>query len=157
MATSAFWLISFGHAAALLTVSAVMVHLVPHLTEGLGFSLSQAALVITLVTGCQLIGQLGGGVLGDRLDKRLLCIICMVAHTVALLILAYASSSLEVVIFAVLHGLALGGSWATDGGPSSRLLWCGLLRHHYGFLIFDRDAGNVAWTDRCRIVCGSLR
>ena len=108
MATSAFWLISFGHAAALLTVSAVMVHLVPHLTEGLGFSLSQAALVITLVTGCQLIGQLGGGVLGDRLDKRLLCIICMVAHTVALLILAFASSSSEVVIFAVLHGLAWG-------------------------------------------------
>ena len=108
MATPAFWLISFGHAAALLTVSAVMVHLVPHLTEGLGFSLSQAALVITLVTGCQLIGQLCGGVLGDRLDKRLLCVICMIAHTVALLILAYASSSAEVVVFAVLHGLAWG-------------------------------------------------
>lgn len=108
MATPAFWLISFGHAAALLTVSAVMVHLVPHLTEGLGFSLSEAALVITLVTGCQLIGQLCGGVLGDRLDKRLLCIICMIAHTVALLILAYANSSAEVVVFAVLHGLAWG-------------------------------------------------
>ena len=108
MATPAFWLISFGHAAALLTVSAVMVHLVPHLAEGLGFSLSEAALVITLVTGCQLIGQLCGGVLGDRLDKRLLCIICMIAHTVALLILAYANSSAEVVVFAVLHGLAWG-------------------------------------------------
>ena len=108
MATSAFWLISFGHAAALLTVSAVMVHLVPHLTEGLGFSLSQAALVITLITGCQLVGQLGGGVLGDRLDKRLLCIICMIAHTVGLLILAYADSTLEVVVFAVFHGLAWG-------------------------------------------------
>ena len=64
MATSAFWLISLGHAAALLTVSAVMVHLVPHLTEGLGFSLSTAALMVTLVTGCQLVGQLLGGVLG---------------------------------------------------------------------------------------------
>ena len=157
MATSAFWLISFGHAAALLTVSAVMVHLVPHLTEGLGFSLSQAALVITLVTGCQLIGQLGGGVLGDRLDKRLLCIICMVAHTVALLILAYAEQFIGGCYFCSSAWAGLGGSWATDGGPSSRLLWCGLLRHHYGFLIFDRDAGNVAWTDRCWIVCGSLR
>jgi MFS family permease len=108
MATSAFWLISLGHAAALLTVSAVMVHLVPHLTEGLGFSLSTAALMVTLVTGCQLVGQLLGGVLGDRFDKRWICVACMCAHTGGLLILAFADDWAEVVSFAVLHGFAWG-------------------------------------------------
>jgi len=108
MATSAFWLISFGHAAALLTVSAVMVHLVPHLSEDLDFSLQSAALIVTLVTGCQLIGQLMGGVLGDRFDKRWICVACMIAHTFGLIILAYADEMTEVVLFAVLHGLAWG-------------------------------------------------
>ncbi|MGB1188802.1 MAG: MFS transporter [Pseudomonadales bacterium] len=108
MKTPAFWLISFGHAAALLTVSAVMVHLVPHLTEGLNFSLGHAALMVTLVTACQLVGQLLGGVLGDRFDKRLICVLCMIAHTGALLLLAFASSQVDVVMFAVLHGLAWG-------------------------------------------------
>ena len=43
MATSSFWLISVGHASALLTVSAIMVHLVAHLSEGLGYTLTAAA------------------------------------------------------------------------------------------------------------------
>jgi MFS family permease len=42
MRTPSFWLISVGHGLALLTVSSVMVHLVPHLTEGLGYGLAQA-------------------------------------------------------------------------------------------------------------------
>ncbi|MCH1555350.1 MAG: MFS transporter [Pseudomonadales bacterium] len=108
MKTPAFWLISLGHASALLTVSAVMVHLVPHLTEGLNFSLGRAALMVTLVTACQLVGQLLGGVLGDRFDKRWICVLCMVAHTGGLLLLAYATSQVDVVLFAVLHGLAWG-------------------------------------------------
>src|SRR5690606_6156940 len=37
--TRAFWFIGFGHALAVLVVSAVMVHLVVHLTEGMNFSL----------------------------------------------------------------------------------------------------------------------
>jgi MFS family permease len=85
-----------------------MVHLVPHLTEGLNFSLGRAALMVTLVTACQLVGQLLGGVLGDRFDKRWICVLCMVAHTGGLLLLAYATSQVDVVLFAVLHGLAWG-------------------------------------------------
>ena len=37
MRTHSFWLISLGHALALLTVSAVMVHLIAHLTESLDY------------------------------------------------------------------------------------------------------------------------
>jgi MFS family permease len=111
MRTSAFWLISVGHASALLTVSAVMVHLVPHLTEGLDYSLANAGLVVALMTSFQLIGQLGGGYLGDRLNKRLICIGCMVAHAAGLLMVAYAANFVMVIAFSILHGLA----WGTRG------------------------------------------
>ena len=107
--TSQFWLLSLGHASALLVVSALMVHLVLHLTEDLGYSLGRAALVVALMTGCQLAGQIGGGVIGDRFSKRAIVVVCMLGHTVALLILANASAFWMVALFAVVQGVAWGG------------------------------------------------
>lgn len=109
--TSAFWLISFGHALALLSVSAVMVHLVPHLTEGLDYTLAEAGVVVAMLTAFQLLGQLSGGYLGDRMDKRIICACCLVAHAGGLLVLAFADSFAMVVGFAALHGLG----WGTRG------------------------------------------
>ena len=111
MRTPAFWLISSGHALALLTVSSVMVHLIAHLTEGLNYSVAQAGGVVALLTGFQLLGQLSGGYLGDRINKRLICAACMVAHAAGLLIVTYATSFAMVLAFTVLHGLA----WGTRG------------------------------------------
>jgi MFS family permease len=108
MRTPAFWLLSLGHASALLTVSAVMVHLVPHLTEGLSFSLAEAGAVVALMTAFQMVGQLCGGYLGDRIDKRFICVGCMMGHGFGLLLVAFASSIAMVVAFALLHGLAWG-------------------------------------------------
>jgi MFS family permease len=106
--TRAFWCISFGHAAALLVVSAVMVHLVPNLTQELGFTVTQGAAVVALLTAMSMVGQLTGGLLGDRFSKRWLVLGCMVGHMVALLLLAFATTVGMVVAFAVLHGLAWG-------------------------------------------------
>ncbi len=108
MRTRAFWLISAGHALALLTVSAVMVHLALHLTEGLGYSLAAAGGVVALLTVFQMAGQLSGGYLGDLLDKRLICAVCMFAHAAGLLLVTFASHWWMVLAFAVLHGLAWG-------------------------------------------------
>jgi MFS family permease len=111
MRTSSFWLISIGHALALLTVSAMMVHLVPHLIEGLDYSVAQAGGVVALLTGFQLLGQLSGGYLGDRFSKRFICALCMVAHAVGLMLVTFAAGFLMVFAFAVLHGIA----WGTRG------------------------------------------
>lgn len=108
MRTRAFWMIAFGHGAALLTVSAMTVHLVPHLTEDMGYSLSSAGLVVALMTAFQMLGQIGGGYLGDRFDKRLICIGCMVAHALGVLAVAFAVNVMMVIAFSVLHGLAWG-------------------------------------------------
>ena len=109
--TRAFWLISAGHGSALLVVSAVMVHMVVHVTERLGISLAQAAGVVSLITITQIAGQLSGGWAGDRFSKRAIVVGCMVGHAAALLLLAYATSYWMVVAFAMLHGLA----WGTRG------------------------------------------
>jgi sugar phosphate permease len=111
MRTAAFWLVSLGHGAALLVVSAVIVHMVTHVTERLGYSLAQAATVVALLTVAQIGGHLGGGWAGDRASKRAIAAGCMVGHAVALLLLAWASAYWMVIAFAGLHGLA----WGTRG------------------------------------------
>jgi len=108
LGTRAFWYVSLGHGAALLVVSAVMVHMVIHVTERLGYSLHQAGVVVALLTVMQATGQLSGGWLGDRFSKRWICAGCMVGHASALLVLAFASTYWMVLAFAVLHGLSWG-------------------------------------------------
>jgi MFS family permease len=106
--TPAFWLLSLGHGFALFVVQAVVVHAIAHLKEGLGYTVAQAALVITLVTVSQVGGVLIGWVIGDRYDKRLISAACMLMHMSGLLLLTYAFSLVMVVGFAVLHGVAWG-------------------------------------------------
>jgi sugar phosphate permease len=108
MRAPSFWYIALGHGSALLVVSAVLVHLVTHVTERLGYSLRQGAAVVAFLTVMQMLGQLGGGWVGDRWSKRAIVVACMLAHGVALLVLASATTFGMVVAFAVLHGLAWG-------------------------------------------------
>jgi len=106
--TPAFWLLSLGHGFALFVVQAVVVHAIAHLKEGLGYTVAQAALVITLVTVSQIGGVVIGWVIGDRYDKRLISAACMLMHMSGLLLLTYAFNLVMVVGFAVLHGVAWG-------------------------------------------------
>jgi sugar phosphate permease len=108
LATRAFWCLSIGHGASLLVVSAVLVHMVVHVTERLGYSLHQASSVVALLTVTQAVSQIGGGWLGDRYSKRRIAAICMLGHAVAMVMLALATAFWMVLIFAVLHGVAWG-------------------------------------------------
>lgn len=106
--TPAFWLLAGGHAAALLIVNALNVHLVPHLVAGGGYALTEAAAVVTLVTIALGVGQLLGGPLGDRFDKRGLATLAMLGHAVAIALLAVRIGPVVVPVAAVLHGVAWG-------------------------------------------------
>ncbi|MFO7543911.1 MAG: MFS transporter [Trueperaceae bacterium] len=106
--TRAFWLISIGHSSALAIVSAVTVHFVIYVSETLGLSVTLGAALLTLMTACALIGQVSGGVLGDRFDKRLLAGGGMLLHASAMAVLIWASAPAAVVVAAVLHGLGWG-------------------------------------------------
>jgi len=110
--TPAFWLLSLGHGFALLVVGAVNVHAIAHMKESLAYTVSTAALVITLVTLFQIGGVLLGWLIGDRYEKRLIAAACMLMHCLGLLSLTYAGtaagSTLWVIAFAALHGVAWG-------------------------------------------------
>jgi sugar phosphate permease len=108
MREPAFWWIAAGHASALFIVSAVSVHLLSHLTEGLGYSLGQAAAVVLVMTVVQFFGTVTGGPIGDRFSKRWLVTLCMAMHVGAMVLVSHATGLLMVVAFAVLHGLAWG-------------------------------------------------
>lgn len=106
--TRAFWFLSVGHALAVTVVSAVLVHLVVHLNEGLGYSIQTAAILFAVMTGFTIVGQLIGGVIGDRFSKHLIATYAMFGHASALLALAFATSLPWVLYFAVAHGLGWG-------------------------------------------------
>lgn len=106
--TRAFWLLGLGHSAALLVVTAVNVHAITHMRQGLGFSVAQASLYITLMTVSQVAGVLIGSVIGDRYDKRRVAAVCMFGHASGMLALTYATGAPMLVAFAVLHGVAWG-------------------------------------------------
>lgn len=106
--TPAFWLLAVGHGLALLVVTAVNVHAISHMKQQLGYSLPQASFIITLMTLAQGAGMLLGAAVGDRWSKTRLAALCMLAHMVGLLMLAYAAHAWMLGVFAVLHGMAWG-------------------------------------------------
>lgn len=127
----AFWTLSLGHAFALVIVSAISVHLIPHLIETLGFTLGQAGFGVMAMTAMQFIGMGVGGYIGDRVDKRRMAIGCMFMHGAGLLCLAFATSWTMVLAFAVLHGLAWGGR-----GPLMQAMRADYFgRHSYGMIV----------------------
>ena len=109
--TRAFWLLSIGHGLALLIVYAVNVHAIAHMKEGMGYSIAQAALVITLMTVAQVGGVMVGWAIGDHFKKRVIAAACMLMHAVGLLMLTYATGLAMLVAFALLHG----GAWGLRG------------------------------------------
>ncbi len=106
--TRAFWLVGLGHSFALLVVTAVNVHAITHMKESLGYSLAEAAMVITVMTIAQVGGVMLSWTFGDRYDKRRLAAATMLMHGGGLLMLTFASGPLMLGAFALLHGVAWG-------------------------------------------------
>jgi MFS family permease len=106
--TPAFWWISLGHASALFVVSSMGVHLISHVQESQGYSLQQASAVVLMLTFVFMCGNISGGLLGDRVNKRMLVVVCMAMHCAGLLFLSHAVNFAMVLAFVVIHGLAWG-------------------------------------------------
>ena len=141
--TRVFWFISLGHGAALLVVSSLMVHLIPHIVDRLGYSVASAGSVITLMTATMIFSQVSGGALGDRISKRIGLTACLLGHSIALFGLAFSTTIWQVAIFATLHGISWGArtpmvisiradyfgrsSYATIMGFSSLIMMVGMM------------------------------
>lgn len=106
--TSAFWYLALGHSSSLVIVGTVMTHLVLHINGNLGYSLTVAGLVVSFMTVMQFVGVISTGFLGDRINKRMIVLTCMMLHGIGMLLLSFAQNIWMVVAFAALHGIAWG-------------------------------------------------
>ena len=106
--TRAFWLLSLGHACSLFVVSAINVHAITHIMEGLGYSLAVASLYITIATAGQFVGVVCGWVIPERIEKRKVTAFTMLLHAAGLLLLTYATGPVILVLSALVHGMGWG-------------------------------------------------
>ena len=138
-----FWYLSLGHGIALISVSAIVVHLVPHLVEDYGWSETSAQAMLMLVTITSLIGQASGGFISDRFDKARLAGICMLGYALAMLLLSFATGGLTIVLPLVLYGLI----WGTHGP-----LVMAITGDYYG----RRHFGQIIGYSNVIVMCGPL-
>jgi len=106
--TSAFWLLSLGHACSLFVVSAINVHAITHIKEDLGYSLALASLYITIATAGQFVGVMCGWIIPERIEKRKVTAFTMLLHATGMLLLTYATGPVILVLSALVHGMGWG-------------------------------------------------
>jgi len=106
--TGSFWLLSLGHACSLFVVTAINVHAIVHIKEGLGYSLALASLYITIATAGQFIGVVCGWVVPERIEKRKVTALTMLLHAAGMLLLTYATGPFILVLSALVHGIGWG-------------------------------------------------
>lgn len=106
--TGSFWLLSLGHACSLFVVTAINVHAIVHIKEGLGYSLAVASLYITIATAGQFVGVVCGWAVPDTIEKRKVTALTMVFHASGMLMLTYATGPIILVLSALVHGIGWG-------------------------------------------------
>ena len=106
--TSAFWLITFGHACSSLLFATLTVHLVPMLTYQ-GLSLQSSANVFSVMMGVAAVFQLIGGYVGDRMETRFAVAIFGFIQATGFTLAVFAQGMPMAILFAVLFGAGFGG------------------------------------------------
>ena len=146
MRDPSFWLISLGHGTALLVVSSMQVHLIPHLTD-IGWSLVAAGAMVPVMTLVSIIGQLSGGFLGDRYSKRGIAAACMLGHASGMVLLALSQATPMIFLAVVLHAIAWGAR-----GP----LMTAIRADYYGRRNFAKVMGTSSLVVQLGTLSGPL-
>jgi MFS family permease len=106
--TPAFWFISFGHGFGAMVILAIMSHLALVMKDD-GYGLQTAAWVVSVYTGVQMVFQLVGGYIGDRIPKNVALFIFTTIQGAAVILPTISSSLAGYFIFAVVFGIGFGG------------------------------------------------
>jgi len=108
--TPAFWFLSIASIFQFMGIAALSVHVVPYL-ESVGIEHTLAALVVSGITVCSLIGRLGFGLLGDYQNKKYLITICVILQTAGLLAFAFINADMKwlIILFLLTYGPGYGG------------------------------------------------
>ena len=109
--TRAFWSISMTHMLTNFSVGAVSAHLFLQLRDanGVGLDDAGAAIVVPVMVVIAFVAQLTGGMIGDMANKRVIVPFLIILQGVSLVVLAFSSSFVTAILFAVMWGLGFGG------------------------------------------------
>ena len=107
--TSRFWVWGLILLHFFFSIRVVIVHIVPHAVD-VGVPPIIAASIVSIIAGCSIIGQLSTGLISDRIGSRLLLIVCIFLQALALGWLLFAREIWMFYLFAVMLGLAYGGT-----------------------------------------------
>jgi len=119
-----FWIIALAFLCQVLPVSAVMTHIMPYLSS-IGIARSTSKYIAGALPLLTVIGRVGFGWLGDRVDKIGVAALAFALTSLGVLILGYTAAGANWVIVAFI--IVLGIGW---GGAVPMLL--GLLRAYFG-------------------------
>jgi len=110
LGTKTFWFLAFTFFFQHIATSAIMVHIVPYL-ESVKVPTTIAALAVTGMTLCSLIGRFGFGFLGDFANKRYLIAIALSLQTIGVFIFSYINKDRAwlVIPFLLLYAPGYGG------------------------------------------------
>lgn len=106
--TTAFWLITFGHACSSLLFATMTVHLVPMLTDQ-GMSLQSGAFVFSAMMGVAAVFQLIGGYVGDRIETRVAVAIFGFIQATGFTMAVLAQNMPMSILAGVIFGAGFGG------------------------------------------------
>jgi MFS family permease len=105
---SRFWMIAVPIALNFFSLSAILTHTVPYVTD-LGVSPAGAALVLSASAGAGSIGKPLFGMLTDRMDKRLTLALCAGLQLIGLLMMIYLHGYTFLLIASGIFGIGMGG------------------------------------------------
>lgn len=123
--TSTFWVFSLVFGLRAMITAGIAVHEIPHLIA-IGYSPEVAASILGAMTVISIIGRLGFGWLGDRVDKRYVIAGCLIFQCIGLYIFANITEFWHIIAFLLIFSPAYGGiiplipsTWASYFGRKS--------------------------------------
>jgi MFS family permease len=109
LVTPAFWILSLCGTVFQMTMSALFVHLVPHLITA-GIESRIASVAVTFITICSVAGRLGFGWLSDIYSKKWLLISTFFLQGAGLLFFSRVQEPIHLIPFLIAYAPSYGGS-----------------------------------------------
>lgn len=107
--TGQFWMLCATYFCFSLCLQSIMVHVAPHATD-LGISAASAASILAIIGGASIAGRIITGGAADRIGNKLALIVGLIMMSMALFWLIVAREAWMLYLFAIIFGLAYGGS-----------------------------------------------
>lgn len=104
-----FWFVSVAFALTVSSLSAILLHQIPHLIDQ-GMPPALAAWVLGGTAGVGVLGKLGFGALIDRLEHRRVVLLCFTLQAVGVALLFLPLSHGVLLAYVLVYGYSMGGN-----------------------------------------------